>query len=1076
LIQETFFVPTKRKAITKRLSTGFLAFLAAGTLVQTTACHRGYYRRQADAEATKLISEKASDPHWDLPDRTIDIDPRSRMAHPFSADQPPMPPDDPASHEFMRRVDNKPGYPHWGANGELDRVENPEWMSFVPLNEAGELVLDINRAVQVAYLHSPTYQTQRETLYQSALDVSLERFAFDAQLFASYDSFLTADGRIRGGGNSRTNLEATTGNRGVSLRKLGITGSTLVVGMANTMLWQFAGPTTNATNSLVDVSFIQPLLRGGGRERILESLTFAERNLLANVRQMERFRRGFYLNIVTGRNPGQGPNRGGNFLGTPGSQGAGVGGVLGLLEDRQNISIQEYNVTALRNVLDRFRFLQQAQRINALQVTQVETRLYAAQQQLFRATTNYEASLDQFKITLGLPPEMKIVVEDPILDQFQLIDQNATRLQDNLTRLRETISLPIEALNNVIYSRALNAEGQPIGELEEAVAFAWSDDVTQKLAEFPAIIAEIERVRQAVLTGQLQAVKQDIDRLRANRDSRIKNLAKLQDLDLGYGLLDEADNALLAEELIGEQAVTNPDKLSADVELVIGLLERQPATELRLALENVQRLLQEHDNTPQTQALLKGGVLEKLPQALADVTGYSLELLLIQVKARAELVELPEVRLDPDVALRIAQHFRRDWMNARASLVDAWRLIEFQADQLESSFDLVFEGDVGTVGDNPTNFRTATGRARAGFRFDSPITRLQERNNYRAALIRYQQARRQYYQFRDEISRNLRQILRLIELNKVLFELNRLQIKVNAVNVEQANFEVSRPAPPGARGGNPTIGRDLTDAINQLQQAQSAFLSTWVDYEVLRRGLDFDLGTMQLDDNSLWIDPGPINQQYIERLIQEDQRLLEELGGLDWFDSREEFLESTGLNLRSPAGVAERLPGEVEAGSAGIREVAKPDDELLKLRQQLRSELQRFTTAESPNAKSVAAPTAEGPRLGQYGSLPDSPAGGLSRNSLGGLPPVGETSVPPVASQGGLTVQGVSTQAGRKLSEPSAAAMPAVDVTAAFPALPQVAGQLPSPQALPAISGSATPVSERDSSDASRRFRPIIPQ
>ncbi len=39
-------------------------------------------------------------------------------------------------------------------------------------------------------------------------------------------------------------------------------------------------------------SFIQPLLRGGGRDVIMERLTLAERTLLYNVRAFERYRTG----------------------------------------------------------------------------------------------------------------------------------------------------------------------------------------------------------------------------------------------------------------------------------------------------------------------------------------------------------------------------------------------------------------------------------------------------------------------------------------------------------------------------------------------------------------------------------------------------------------------------------------------------------------------------------------------------------------------------------------------------------------------------------------------------------------
>ena len=33
----------------------------------------------------------------------------------------------------------------------------------------------------------------------------------------------------------------------------------------NSFVWQLAGPQTNATNSLVSLNLVQPLLRGGGR-------------------------------------------------------------------------------------------------------------------------------------------------------------------------------------------------------------------------------------------------------------------------------------------------------------------------------------------------------------------------------------------------------------------------------------------------------------------------------------------------------------------------------------------------------------------------------------------------------------------------------------------------------------------------------------------------------------------------------------------------------------------------------------------------------------------------------------------
>ena len=70
-------------------------------------------------------------------------------------------------------------------------------------------------------------------------------------------------------------------------------------------MWQFAGPDDYTSQSILNFNLVQPLLRAGGRARVLERLTISERALLANVRQMEHYQRGFYVNVVTGRDAGQ---------------------------------------------------------------------------------------------------------------------------------------------------------------------------------------------------------------------------------------------------------------------------------------------------------------------------------------------------------------------------------------------------------------------------------------------------------------------------------------------------------------------------------------------------------------------------------------------------------------------------------------------------------------------------------------------------------------------------------------------------------------------------------------------------
>jgi hypothetical protein len=94
-------------------------------------CNRTFYRDAADLEVRVLIDEKSTDPRWDLPNFTIDVDPRSRYANVEDPDFPPMPVDDPASHELMHCIDGKKGYTGWHDYGQSYDLENPWWREYI---------------------------------------------------------------------------------------------------------------------------------------------------------------------------------------------------------------------------------------------------------------------------------------------------------------------------------------------------------------------------------------------------------------------------------------------------------------------------------------------------------------------------------------------------------------------------------------------------------------------------------------------------------------------------------------------------------------------------------------------------------------------------------------------------------------------------------------------------------------------------------------------------------------------------------------------------------------------------------
>ena len=309
--------------------------LILGLCSVLVGCTREKYRLQVDRDVYDTIAESSCDPRWEQPEFSIDPDPRSRNYVPENIDCPPMPVDDPTSHEFMQCVWGMKGYKHWLDNGVTNQLDNPYWRQrlgeYVPLTEQGEIVLNMDTALRLAHMHSPNYQGQLEELYLTAVDVSTERFAFETQFYGGVNTRFDHLGRERAGGElNLLNVEPN-----VDLTRQFATAGTLLVGLANEMTWQFAGPDTNSNLSIVDFALVQPLLRGGGRAIALERLTRTQRAMLANLRNFQLFRQGFYTSVVVGSFTGGSVRRpGGGFGGTglTSFTGTGAGGQGGIAD------------------------------------------------------------------------------------------------------------------------------------------------------------------------------------------------------------------------------------------------------------------------------------------------------------------------------------------------------------------------------------------------------------------------------------------------------------------------------------------------------------------------------------------------------------------------------------------------------------------------------------------------------------------------------------------------------------------------------------------------------------------------
>ena len=851
-----------------------LAVLATG-LIAASGCTRERYYRQANQEVQALVQEKSDDPRWALPNFTVEMDPRSRFYDPCDPVRPPMPPDDPAAHRFMHCVDAKRGWPHWHRWGTRTTLENPEWRQrlseYVEVTPEGEVHLTLPAAVTIAYINSPSYQQQLETIYLSALDVSTERFRFDVQFFGGNDTTFVHQGRLRTPAGEQNTLTTETD---FQLRRRLATAGELLVGFANSFVWQFAGPDTNATLSILNFNLVQPLLRGAGRDVALEQLTIAERALLANLRAFQRYRQGMYTLVAIGELGVTGPQRRGGFFGgtgltgftgtgsagfggvgeatgfgrtgfAGGGGGAGAGGVagfagggagqvggfIGLLQQYQQIRNTRESLNAQLRTLRLLEAYLQAGTIDLTQVDQFRQSIESERANLLQAQNSLEGSLDSFKTgTLGVAPDLPVRLDTEMIRRFQFIDPQMSGLQNRL-------SDAIEEFGRLPMAPEPTAIQQTLKQTEELVqaarqAFAQVEEDLRALAEKTP-----ERTRH-MDPAEAQTFAKEMQRLR-------ETFAALQ---------------------------KRFEPIPARLEVLAAQL--RPETRQKTADQ-----------------------LVDLMTAFATLID---ELSLVQARARLEVVTITPVRITAEQALRIARANRLDWMNNRASLVDTWRLIQFNADALQSNVTVGLSGDMRTVGDNPLNFRAPTGTLRASVQFDAPFTRLLERNNFRQVLIDYQQARRQLIQFEDAIHQTLRSRLRQLEQLRVNLEIQRRAVIIAIRRVDQTRDVLNEPPPPPEPGKpatqlGPTAALNLLTALSDLRSSQNNFMSVWLNYYATRMQLERDMGIMELDERGLWIEepwevlddgqpeayplPPPVPDELLRKLnpegpnVQDHQRL-----------------------------------------------------------------------------------------------------------------------------------------------------------------------------------------------------------
>lgn len=244
-------------------------------------------------------------------------------------------------------------------------------------------VLSLPQAVALATAHNPEYQTQKEALYITALDLSLTRHEFETQFFGG-----------GGGGYSSDRNDGVLGiEANYGFNKLLAAGAKISTQAAATWVDVLTGNLRGGLASLLNITITQPLLRGSDRRVVLENLTQAERDMLYQVRLFNRFRKTFVVSII------------GQYY-----------GVLQQLDAVQN-AWRNYNT--LSQVYERVEKLANAGRVPQFELDRVRQDKLKALDTCIQAEKEYKQALDEFKITLSLRTTAEFQLDDSELEALR---------------------------------------------------------------------------------------------------------------------------------------------------------------------------------------------------------------------------------------------------------------------------------------------------------------------------------------------------------------------------------------------------------------------------------------------------------------------------------------------------------------------------------------------------------------------------------------------------------------------------------------------------------------------------------
>lgn len=246
----------------------------------------------------------------------------------------------------------------------------------------GVLRLSLNEALYVAARNDRKYQKLKEDVFFRALDMDYQQYAFETSFSGAMLAILSGDMGVQ---------ELALENDAAVKRKL--PDGTDIVGRLALDIVSLLREDWRKVAFSGDVSVTVPLMRGAGREIVMEPLTQAERNLVYAIRTFAYYRQTYAVSVARG--------------------------YYRVLELEQQLTNAQENERRLALNSRRAEMMFEAGRMQRIQVDQARTDRLKAQEGVISVRKSLHAQLDTFKMLVGLPPEGRVMLEPEELRRLE---------------------------------------------------------------------------------------------------------------------------------------------------------------------------------------------------------------------------------------------------------------------------------------------------------------------------------------------------------------------------------------------------------------------------------------------------------------------------------------------------------------------------------------------------------------------------------------------------------------------------------------------------------------------------------